>query len=48
MHSPSYERIKENYDKGWVTLAQLKKYVQLGVITEEEYTEICGGSYPTA
>lgn len=42
-----FEKIKSRYDKGWVTLAQLQKYVELGVITEEQYTEICGQPYPS-
>jgi len=36
MASPRYETIKANYEKGWVTQAQLAKYVELGVITQAE------------
>lgn len=39
------ERIKERYAKKWVTPAQLHRYVELGVITPEQYTEICGEEY---
>lgn len=38
------EAIKARYDKGYVTDGQLGRYVALGVITEEQATEIQGGS----
>lgn len=37
--------IKERFDKGWIRVDQLKRYVQLGIITPEKYTEICGEDY---
>ena len=39
--SPMYEIIKLKYDKGYIRLDQLRKYVELGVITEDEYESIC-------
>ncbi len=45
MHSPKYEKLKDRYEKGYCTKAQLKRYVELGAITEEEYEEITGESY---
>lgn len=36
MASLRYEKIKANFDKGWVTQVQLAKYVELGVITQAE------------
>lgn len=41
-HSKMYEKIKTRYDKGYVTKAQLARYVELGAITSEEYEEIAG------
>ena len=40
-----YEKIKERYDKGYIRIDQLKRYVELGVITPEQYKEICGKDY---
>lgn len=37
-----FERIKERYQKGYVRKDQLKRYVELGVITPMQYKEICG------
>ena len=37
-----FEKIKSRYDKGYIRLDQLKRYVELGVITTEQYKEICG------
>lgn len=36
----SKETLKERYEKGRISEAMLKKYVQAGVISEEEYVEI--------
>jgi len=36
-----FEKIKSRYEKGWVTQAQLAKYVQLGVLTQAEADLIC-------
>lgn len=40
-----FEKVKARYEKGWVTLAQLHRYVELGVINASQYTEICGETY---
>lgn len=45
MHSKKYNTIKSRYDKGYVTLGQLHRYVELGAITPDEYEEICGQPY---
>lgn len=36
----SKETLKERYEKGRISEVMLKKYVQAGVISEEEYKEI--------
>ena len=46
-----FEQIKARYDKGYVTKAQLEKFVTLGAITEDEAQQIMdngsgGGSVP--
>ena len=38
--SSKAEKIKTRYEKGYVSDAQLLKYFELGVITQEEYDEI--------
>lgn len=38
--SAKAQRIMERYEQSYVTDAQLKKYLQLGVITTEECTAI--------
>lgn len=40
-----YKKIKARYDKGYIRTDQLKKYVELGVITAEQYEAICGEEY---
>ena len=40
-----FDKIKQRYEKGWVTLKQLRRYVELEVLTPEEYTAICGEEY---
>jgi uncharacterized XkdX family phage protein len=40
-----FERIKFYYDKGWCSKEQLRKYVEFGVITIQEYELICGEVY---
>jgi hypothetical protein len=40
-----FERIKARYQKGWVTVDQLRQFVALGVITSAQFTEICGQAY---
>ena len=42
-----YEQIKERYEKGYITDAQLARYVTLGVITETQAEEIKTGVTPT-
>lgn len=37
-----FEQIKDRYDKGYVTQAQLEKFVALGAITEDEAQQILG------
>ena len=41
-----YEQIKERYEKGYITDAQLARYVALGVITDEQAEEIKTGVAP--
>lgn len=38
--SRTAQRIKTRYERGWVTDEQLSRYLELGAITHEEYTEI--------
>lgn len=40
-----YKKIKSRYDKGYIRIDQLKKYVELGVITPKQYETICGKEY---
>lgn len=40
-----FENIKNRYDKGWVRINQLRRYVELEVITVEEFKLICGEDY---
>ena len=44
-HSKMFEKIKARYDKGYIRLDQLHRYVELEAITPEEYEEICGQPY---
>ncbi len=50
-HSAKYEYCKQQYEKGYMTKATLKKWVQVGLkkpgqgITPEEYEEITGEIY---
>lgn len=37
-----FERLREWYPKRYVRKDQLRRYVQLGALTEEEYEEITG------
>lgn len=39
------ERWKLYYEKGWATKEHVKKAVQLGGLTEEEYEAITGEPY---
>ncbi len=40
-----FEKLKERYDKGRITIAMLRVYVRKGVITREEFVEITGEEY---
>lgn len=37
-----YNKIKSRYDKGYIRIDQLKRYVELGVITQDEFDAITG------
>ena len=41
----TYEKIKENYEKGFWSKAMVKMAVKKGIITEAEYKEITGEDY---
>ena len=38
--SPMVEKLRFRWEKGWMTREQLARYVELGVISEEEMEEI--------
>lgn len=40
-----YKKIKQRYDKGYIRKDQLARYVELGVISGEQYKLICGEDY---
>ena len=40
-----YEKLKERYEQGRITIAMLRVYVRKGVITKEQFTEITGEEY---
>ena len=40
-----FEKWNDRYKKHWCTKAQLKRLVQLVVLTEAEYEEITGEDY---
>lgn len=40
-----YKKIKSRYDKSYIRIDQLKRYVELGIITQEQYETICGKEY---
>lgn len=44
-HSKWFERIKKLYDNGDIDKHGLAVYVRRGMITPEEYEEICGEPY---
>ena len=44
-HSPLFEKYKARYKKGGCTKSQLRKLVDLDVLTEDEYEEITGEKY---
>ena len=40
-----FEKLKERYEQGRITIAMLRVYVRKGVITPEEYQEITGEEF---
>lgn len=40
-----YDKIKRYYDGGYYTVDQVRSFVKVGKITEEEFTEITGQEY---
>jgi uncharacterized XkdX family phage protein len=44
-HSKDFDKYKERYDRGGCTKAQLRRIVELGRLTPEEYEEITGEKY---
>lgn len=44
-HSTMYSTLKKRWDKGAISEAMLRKYVQVGSITAAEFTEITGIEY---
>ena len=40
-----FEKWNDRYKKHWCTKEQLRRLVQLGVLTEEDYKEITGEDY---
>lgn len=45
MFENDFERVKYYYEQGWATKAQVRQYVEFGVITPEEYKLITGEDY---
>ncbi|SHK96672.1 XkdX family protein [Desulforamulus aeronauticus] len=43
-----FERVKYYFEKGWATAAQVRMYVQYGVITDGEFEQITGEPYAAA
>lgn len=48
MRCPKYESIKNFYDKGYYSLADMASYYRVGCLTLEQYQEITGDSFPWA
>ena len=44
-HSRLFEKYKTRYERGGCTKEQLRRLVELGAITAEEYREITGEDY---
>lgn len=44
-HSPMFEKYLARYHRGGCTKAQLRRLVQLGALTADEYAEITGEDY---
>lgn len=45
-HSTRFKILKERYKRGGCTKSQLKRFVELGALTPDEYKEITGEGYP--
>ena len=45
--SKKAEQVKTRYEKGYVRDDQLKRYLELGAITQKEYDEIYAIRHPT-
>ena len=45
MSKQNKDKYQNRYDKGGCTIAQLKRLVELGALTEAEYKEITGEDY---
>ena len=41
----TYEKIRERYLKNYITDAQLRRFVDLGIITQEQYDTLWGDKY---
>ena len=44
-HSPNFEKVKYYYDRGLWDINRVRKAVEKGWITEEEFQEITGEPY---
>lgn len=44
-HSRLFEKYRNRYERGGCTKEQLRRLVELSVLTEEEYAEITGEDY---
>lgn len=45
MSKANKDKYQKRYNKGGCTIAQLKRLVELGALTSEEYKEITGEDY---
>ena len=41
----TYEKIRERYMKNYITDAQLQRFVDLGIITQEQYDTLWSDKY---
>lgn len=44
-HSKDFEKYRDRYNRGGCTIEQLRRLVELGKLTPEEFTEITGEDY---
>lgn len=44
-HSPNFDKVKGYYDRGLWDISRVRKAVEKGWITEEEFQEITGEPY---